>query len=638
MDSVMARLLYNERQEQLKAEGGQKSPPITQDEWITTLPFAWRTQVWSEKEELKKSTIYFTNLFKGFQKNCCRLERFADKPYQNPKLRFISDFNDEEYDALLSGMENEQVKFPLITISSNLKRALKELIEECAKEKRKAITMCENIADIEGKPKYVPLKAWHLLDNDSKQFVIREHQGTGADDAQLQHVSKGLLSLVNMICRLQDENVALKRDVELLCRKNMKVEEKNARMEEELLNSKERLHFLQHQLQTNTATQGQTLANYVRQLEKQVKELEQQNRASDQKVTALTLEKEALLTRLSEIAGTRLTLNNPAITDLSDEFRPLKLADMFREMYDDKWTDAMEDLSSRDIQDKAAVTLLLHIVKEAFSLSKESHLLLLRLPGCQLLECIQETDPSQGQSKLHALDNKLSDEDRKDLHIRMDALKRRHHKYLIEACQKKFIPIVSKLIHRRIQLCTSSSAGDVYEGDRDKLCWQHEQTSDFGKAMYKKDPCHQEINTEHCFTPKRQKYTTGFNSLNLSSAGEKENIPDRKTRSARADFAKSAMVQEFDSQVTKQSEITMESGKFSNVLSFAKDVVEVCWWMRCTHPPVHLDCSIPVDRKFSPELYKAYTKSGQTIDYVVWPVMYLYEHGPLLSKGVAQPV
>lgn len=70
-----------------------------------------------------------------------------------------------------------------------------------------------------------------------------------------------------------------------------------------------------------------------------------------------------VLNRLSEIAGTRLTSNNPGITDLSDEFRPLKLNDMFREMYDDKWTDAMEDLSSGGIQDKVAVTLLLQIVK-----------------------------------------------------------------------------------------------------------------------------------------------------------------------------------------------------------------------------------------------------------------------------------
>lgn len=115
------------------------------------------------------------------------------KREQNPKLRFICDINDEEYDSHLSDLENEQVKFPIVTTLSSLKRwaimrliglftfsklfsregikslycfvcfsaisylldynfyrDLKRLIEECAEEKTTAITMCENIAEIEG--------------------------------------------------------------------------------------------------------------------------------------------------------------------------------------------------------------------------------------------------------------------------------------------------------------------------------------------------------------------------------------------------------------------------------------------------------------------------------------------------------
>ncbi|XP_052672906.1 uncharacterized protein LOC128155306 [Crassostrea angulata] len=631
MDTVMARQEYNERQQQIEAKEGQRPQIRSRDEWAATLPTAWRQHVWSEKgTQLKESLTYFTNLLKGLQKNCYRLKRFADKREKTPKLRFISDINDEEYDALLSGMENEQIDFSFFTMLSKLKKNLDQLIEECATEKRIAITICENIADIEGRPRCVPLKAWHLLDDDSKQFVIRVNQGMGADETQLQHISQGLLSLMNMICRLQDENVALKRDVEFLCMKNMKIEKKKAGIEEELSSSKERINSLQCQLKTNTETQSQTLANYVRQLEKQVKELQQRNNTCEKKVDTLKMEKEALLTRLSEIAGTRLTSNNPGITDLSDEFRPLKLNDMFREMYDDKWTDAMEDLSSGGLQDKVAVTLLLQIVKEAFSLCKDSDLWLLWLPECQLLECVQESDPSQ--RKLHALDNKLTDEERTKLRKSTGALKRKHHKYLIQTCQEKLTSVVSKLIQRRMQLCTSSGSGDVYRGENNKLCEQHEQKGDFGKAVYKKAANPPE--TEYHNTPKRQKFTTGSNSLNISNAVGKENIPDRKANSARADFAKPII----DGHVTEPSEITLDNDKFSNVLNFARDVVEVCWWMRCTQPPVHLDFSIPVDGKFSPELYKAYTKSGQTIDYVVWPVMYLHEHGPLLSKGVAQPV
>lgn len=213
----MARQEYNERQQQIEAKEGQRPQIRSRDEWAATLPTAWRQHVWSEKgTQLKESLTYFTNLLKGLQKNCYRLKRFADKREKTPKLRFISDINDEEYDALLSGMENEQIDFSFFTMLSKLKKNLDQLIEECATEKRIAITICENIADIEGRPRCVPLKAWHLLDDDSKQFVIRVNQGMGADETQLQHISQGLLSLMNMICRLQDENVALKRDVEFL--------------------------------------------------------------------------------------------------------------------------------------------------------------------------------------------------------------------------------------------------------------------------------------------------------------------------------------------------------------------------------------------------------------------------------------
>lgn len=41
-------------------------------------------------------------------------------------------------------------------------------------------------------------------------------------------------------------------------------------------------------------------------------------------------------------------------------------------------------------------------------------------------------------------------------------------------------------------------------------------------------------------------------------------------------------------------------------------------------------------RPFNRDVYKEYTKSGRYLDYVVWPVMFLHEGGPILMKGVAQ--
>ena len=48
--------------------------------------------------------------------------------------------------------------------------------------------------------------------------------------------------------------------------------------------------------------------------------------------------------RLTAVAGDKLRYNNPGIADLSDEYRPNKLAEKFSELYDNEWTELYEDL------------------------------------------------------------------------------------------------------------------------------------------------------------------------------------------------------------------------------------------------------------------------------------------------------
>lgn len=79
---------------------------------------------------------------------------------------------------------------------------------------------------------------------------------------------------------------------------------------------------------------------------------------------------------LSEVAGSKLTTNNPAITDLSDRYRPMKLSEMFSEVYDDNWTDAVEELSSEGIEEKTVVILLRDLVMVSILLYWETLVLL----------------------------------------------------------------------------------------------------------------------------------------------------------------------------------------------------------------------------------------------------------------------
>ena len=53
-------------------------------------------------------------------------------------------------------------------------------------------------------------------------------------------------------------------------------------------------------------------------------------------------------------------------------------------------------------------------------------------------------------------------------------------------------------------------------------------------------------------------------------------------------------------------------------------------------PPVVLDFNFKRGDLFDKDKLSAFTTSGDIVDYLVWPVMYLHENGPVMSKGVAQ--
>ena len=59
--------------------------------------------------------------------------------------------------------------------------------------------------------------------------------------------------------------------------------------------------------------------------------------------------------------GSKLNDRNPNIADLSDSNRPTKLAEKYNELYDNEWTDALEELDS--MGEEAAIRVLLHIIE-----------------------------------------------------------------------------------------------------------------------------------------------------------------------------------------------------------------------------------------------------------------------------------
>uniref|UniRef100_A0A8W8KVZ5 Mitochondria-eating protein C-terminal domain-containing protein n=1 Tax=Magallana gigas TaxID=29159 RepID=A0A8W8KVZ5_MAGGI len=80
------------------------------------------------------------------------------------------------------------------------------------------------------------------------------------------------------------------------------------------------------------------------------------------KLTEEKKEKEHAL----RISAQRPQDQNPEITDLSDPNRPLKLAEKVSELYDNEWTNAMENLENIDIQEDKGIKILLKIIKNVF--------------------------------------------------------------------------------------------------------------------------------------------------------------------------------------------------------------------------------------------------------------------------------
>lgn len=79
--------------------------------------------------------------------------------------------------------------------------------------------------------------------------------------------------------------------------------------------------------------------------------------------------------RVSKIAGSKLTDNNPGITDLSDPNRPTRLAEIFGEIYDNVWTDTLEGLNKpkRIKTEKEAVLHMASILKVSMMLLINKH-------------------------------------------------------------------------------------------------------------------------------------------------------------------------------------------------------------------------------------------------------------------------
>ncbi|XP_052075953.1 uncharacterized protein LOC127714045 [Mytilus californianus] len=105
------------------------------------------------------------------------------------------------------------------------------------------------------------------------------------------------------------------------------------------------------------------LQNYKDQLQQYKDDLKRSKRDLDTEIKA----REEAQNRLSEMMGKQLKNNNPAITDLSDPDRPLSLVEKFSNVYDNEWTDTIEEIEQVTGNERTATKILLTVVIDTYS-------------------------------------------------------------------------------------------------------------------------------------------------------------------------------------------------------------------------------------------------------------------------------
>ena len=213
--------------------------------------------------------------------------------------------------------------------------------------------------------------------------------------------------------------------------------------------------------------------------------------------------------RLSQMMGKQLMSNNPAITDLSDPHRSLNLAEDFSNIYDNEWTDAIEDLEKIVKDEKTTISILLSVVTGIYSECYD-----LRYKGTFVVGF-----ENRSAKITHRIRN---------------------------------VPDECKILLKSVEM---------------------EQLTSLKKAMLSK----------------------------LSSECDRRVI----------DYLSNSRNQ------------------------YLTKCLQLCWIMVCQSPPIHLEWNYECC-SFDVSILKPFTENGDTIHYLVWPVMFLHKDGPLLNKGVAQ--
>lgn len=147
---------------------------------------------------------------------------------------------------------------------------------------------------------------------------------------------------------------------------------------------------------------------------------------------------------------------------------------------------------------------------------------------------------------------------------------------------------------------------------------------------------------KYCKERAEADYNSMLSGIQLFLAIKDQEVPkdiikplkDARKKKFRGHFAS------FEKEVKEKVQIQFQNDIDWNVKAtkdYLRESLELSWLMAIQDPPVYMDTNFSTtNEQFDSNVFKQYTKSGSSIDFIVWPALYLCENGSLLIKGVAQ--
>ncbi|XP_052078898.1 hyaluronan mediated motility receptor-like isoform X6 [Mytilus californianus] len=264
-----------------------------------------------------------------------------------------------EYEEKLKTMESQK------NSSLNRIKEIEAQLNSTDKEKNSAL---EKVKDIKQKLKTAESDKGDALKK-IKEF-----------EANMKSTEKEKTSALQRVKDLEQKLKATESDKEDALKKIKEVEVKLNSTEKEKTSALQRVREFEQKLKATESDKEDALKK-LREYQSANVYLQTENKNGLERLTEaekcvrlLTQEKSDALTRLSDIMGTKLRDNNPAITDLNDPNRPMKLGDQFSELYENEWTDAFSDIvdcKNLNLTEIETIAVLLDMLKEVYNICLE---------------------------------------------------------------------------------------------------------------------------------------------------------------------------------------------------------------------------------------------------------------------------